>query len=50
MNQADEIAEVFSEEVPDKLKAFGNNAKQFHMLPYTDEHGVLPPRSVTIHF
>ena len=30
------------DEVPDMLEAFGNDAKRFHLLPSTTEHGVSP--------
>ncbi len=49
-NPADEIAEVFLDEVPDMLEAFGNEAKRSHLLPSTIEHGISPPQSGTIHF
>ena len=38
-NPADEIAEVFLDEVPGMLEAFGNDAKRSHLLPSTTEHG-----------
>ena len=34
-NPADEIAEVFLDEVPGMVEAFGNNAKRSHLLPST---------------
>jgi hypothetical protein len=46
---ADEIAEVFLDEVPGMVEAFGNGAKRSHLLPSTAEHGVSPPQSGTIH-
>ena len=45
-----EIAEVFLDEVPGMVEAFGNDAKRSHLLPSTTEHGVSPPQSGTIHF
>ncbi len=44
-NPADEIAEVFLNEVPGMVEAFGNDAKRSHLLPSTTEHGVSPPHS-----
>ena len=32
-NPADEIAEVFLDEVPGMVDAFGNDAKRSHLLP-----------------
>ena len=39
-NPSDEIAEVFLDEVPGILEAFGNDAKRSHLLASTTEHGV----------
>ena len=44
-NPADEIAEVFLDEVPGMVEAFGNDTKRSHLLPSTTEHGVSPPQS-----
>ncbi len=41
-NPANEIAEVFLDEVPGMLEAVGNDAKRSHLLPSTTEHGVSP--------
>jgi hypothetical protein len=41
-NPVDEIAEVFLDEVPDMLEAFGNDAKRSHLQPSTTEHGISP--------
>ncbi len=49
-NPVDEIAEVFLDEVPGMVEAFGNDAKRSHLLTSTTEHGVSPPQSGTIHF
>jgi hypothetical protein len=49
-NPADEIAEVFLDEVPGMVKAFGNDAKRSNPLPSTTQHGVSPPQFGTIHF
>ena len=49
-NPADEIAEVFLNEVPGVVDAFDNDAKRYHLLPSRTEHGVSPPQSDTIHF
>ncbi len=49
-NPADEIDEVFLDEIPGMVDAFGNVAKRSHLLPSTTEHGVSPPQSGTIHF
>ncbi len=49
-NLVDEIAEVFLDEVPGTVEAFGNDAKRSHLLPSMTEHGVWPPQSGTIHF
>jgi hypothetical protein len=49
-NPADEIAEVFLDDVPGMVEAFGNDAKRSHLLPSTTEYGVSPPQSGTIHF
>ncbi len=49
-NPADEIAEVFLDEVPDMVEAFGNDTKRSHPLPSMTEHGVSLPQSGTIHF
>ena len=38
-NPADEIAEVFLDEVPGMVEAFGNDAKRSHLLPSTTEDG-----------
>ena len=39
-NPADEIAEVFLDEVPGMLEAFGNDAKRSHLQPSTTDHGI----------
>jgi len=49
-NPVDEIAEVFLDEVPGMVEAFGNNAKQSHLRPFMTEHGISPPQSGKIHF
>ena len=49
-NPVGEIAEVFLDEVPGMVDAFGNDAKRSHLLPSTTDHGVSPPQSSTIHF
>ncbi len=49
-NPADEIAEVFLDEVPDMVEAFGNDTKRSHLLPSMTEYGVSPPQSGVIHF
>ncbi len=49
-NPADEIAEVFLDEVPGMVDAFGNDAKRSHLLPSKTERGVSTPQSDTIHF
>jgi len=49
-NPVDEIAEVFLDEVPGMVDAFGNDAKRSHLLPSTTEQGVSPPQSGKIHF
>ncbi len=49
-NPADEIAEVFLDEVPGMVEVFGNDAKRSHLLPLTTEHGISPPQSGIIHF
>ncbi len=49
-NLADEIAEVFSDEVPGMSEVFGSDAKRSQLLPSTTEHGVPSPQSGTIHF
>lgn len=49
-NPAEETAEVFLDEVPGMVEAFGNNAKRSHLLPSTTKHGVSPPPSGTIDF
>jgi len=38
-NPADEIVEVFLDEVPGMVEAFGNDAKRSHLLPSTTEDG-----------
>jgi hypothetical protein len=40
LNPADEIAEVFLDQVPGMVEAFGNDAKRSHLLRSTIEHGV----------
>ncbi len=49
-NPVDEIAEVFLDEVPGMVEAFGNNAKRSRLLTSTTENGVLQPESDAIHF
>jgi len=49
-NPADEIVEVFLDEVPGMVEAFGNEAKQSHRPPPVTEHGVSPPQFGTLHF
>jgi len=49
-NPADEIAEVFLDEVPGIVEAFGIDAKRSHLLLFTTEHGVSPQQTGTIHF
>jgi hypothetical protein len=49
-NPADEIAEVFLDEVPGMVEAFGNDAKRSHLLACTTGDGVSPPQSGTSHF
>ena len=36
-NPADETAEVFFDEVPGMVEAFGNDAKRSHLVPSTTE-------------
>ena len=47
-NPADEIADVFLDEVPGMVEAFGNDAKRSHLLPSATEHGVSPPQFGTM--
>ena len=49
-NPADEIAEVFLNEISGMVEAFGNDAKQSHLLTSTTEDGVSPPQSGASHF
>jgi hypothetical protein len=49
-NPADEIAEVFLDEVPGMLEAFCIDAKRSHLLPSMIENRVSPTQSDTIHF
>ena len=49
-NPADEIAEVFLDEVLGMVEAFGNDAKRSHLLPTMIKNGVSPTQFGTIHF
>ncbi len=49
-NPADEIAEVFLDEVPGMVDEFGNDAKRFHLLTSTTGDGVSPPQSDASYF
>jgi len=49
-NPVDEIPEVFLDEAPGRLAAFGDDAKRFHLLASTTEHGVSPPPSGTTQY